>query len=458
MTNIEKILSLLHLIKGNGINVVYNSLTMKMIIANQKTYNALLLLKNGIGVDEVSRRLGILRGDLNELLEKLAKDSIKMEAPFGDSCEKIVDRITLHVSNDCNLRCKYCYANGGNYNQERELMSLSKAEDFVDFCTKTFDRVGTIVFFGGEPLLNLKVMQYVCREFKQRYAKKQINSLPSFGIITNGTILNDEILSFIKEHLSFVTVSIDGIGKYNDANRVFANGKGSYGKISRFIHELKDKTNVKLRYEATYTQYHIEQKYSREAIAQSIEKEFGIDGEVVDEMSVQPNALRDFWEGFSYTQWKNRQKFCFPDGFWSVLNALRTQEPILMCGIGHTIFAVAVDGEIYPCHINTGNPQNRLGNIVGKNIFNDVALRKKYFPVDVEHNESCISCWANSICGGCSRTWFYQESDCRYLPRPKEELCLMNKSHLEKVLLLIAQMRADEVCWKRFLESFPRIN
>ena len=78
----------------------------------------------------------------------------------------MIKRITLHISNDCNLRCKYCFGGGGSYNQERNLMTEQTAIEFVDFCVEQFERVEKIVFFGGEPMLNLKGMEIVCNRFK----------------------------------------------------------------------------------------------------------------------------------------------------------------------------------------------------------------------------------------------------------------------------------------------------
>ena len=49
---------------------------------------------------------------------------------------KVIRRITLHISNDCNLRCKYCFGGGGSYNQERNLMTEQTAIEFVDFCVE----------------------------------------------------------------------------------------------------------------------------------------------------------------------------------------------------------------------------------------------------------------------------------------------------------------------------------
>ena len=252
-------LQYLHLIKGMDMNIVYNSSTIDLVVVNNRTCDVLDLLKKGIGIQEVETMLKISQDKILEIINSLTKISDNNDKKQCLSPQsRVVERITLHVSNDCNLRCKYCYAGGGNYKQKRGIMSLQTAKQFVDFCFQNFDAIGTIVFFGGEPLLNMEVMEYVCDAFRRNYEERRIAFMPEFGIITNGTILTDRVFNFIKNNLAFVTVSIDGLKEFNDANRVFINGKGSYKKISKFIHELTEKTKVKIRYEATYTQYHID--------------------------------------------------------------------------------------------------------------------------------------------------------------------------------------------------------
>ena len=141
------------------------------------------------------------------------------------SKRKVIKRITLHISNDCNLRCKYCFGGGGSYNQERNLMTEQTAIEFVDFCVEQFERVEKIVFFGGEPMLNLKGMEIVCNRFKYYKEEGKIDILPNFVIITNGTILTDRMLAFIKRNISAMTISIDGPKEINDIQRIYKNGK-----------------------------------------------------------------------------------------------------------------------------------------------------------------------------------------------------------------------------------------
>lgn len=444
-------LQALHLIKNANTYLAYHATKMDLVILNETTYEALQQVKNGLSLQAVAQSLHVSEDAIDSIIKKLTfPDS---PHPQWNISSKKIERITLHVSNDCNLRCKYCYANGGHYNQARDMMDVQTAEAFVSFCMQTFTDIGTIVFFGGEPCLNLPVMKYVCNRFEELYAAKQISFLPQFGIITNGTIINEDIIHFIQAHLAFITVSIDGNKEVHDANRVFANGKGSYDKIAMFIQTLQQRTNIPIKYEATYTQYHIDNGYTQRDVADFMEHEFGLKGEVIEEMSVQSSCTEDYWANYTFEDWKKKGLSHYPEGFWSVLSAISSKRPKVMCGIAHTIFAVSTHGDIYPCHIDTGTKEICLGNICGENIFNTFANRNVYFPTNVEDNETCRTCWANKICGGCSRTWFYQEEQKKFAKYPKAELCKQNKRHLERILWMIATIKQEPEVWKQCIEQ-----
>ncbi|MPN48827.1 hypothetical protein SDC9_196439 [bioreactor metagenome] len=94
-----------------------------------------------------------------------------------------IDTIRINISNACNLACKYCYANGGNYTKPNSLMSKKVAKDIVTFIKNNLNHIETIFFFGGEPLLNIDIIEYICSEFKDK----------KFKLITNGTLINDKI-------------------------------------------------------------------------------------------------------------------------------------------------------------------------------------------------------------------------------------------------------------------------
>ena len=281
----------LHIIRKNDLNLVYVSDIYGMFLVNDRISDMCSMFEEGVDVLEISEKYKEYAMELASFKEIINIPCKEQKQP--STISKVIDKITLLISNDCNLRCKYCYANGGDYQMPRHLMTVDTAKKFVDFCAKNFTDVKKVLFFGGEPMLNVSVMKYVCSQFKELYNKGEISYFPYFVIVTNGTILNADILQFLKEYISAITVSIDGPKAIHDANRIYNNGKGSYERVAKFIHTIVNETHIPICYEVTYTQEHIKQGYTKEDIARALFSTFGIDGYIVEENSFRLDIEND---------------------------------------------------------------------------------------------------------------------------------------------------------------------
>ncbi len=128
-----------------------------------KSNNILFDLKDG-GIYKVNNEFINLiggKGNINtndldsndkELYEKISNNNIN----YYDS----IDSLKIHVSNACNLKCKYCYANQGNYGKETKIMNsdvVNKLINFIDAYIKNH-KLKHIAFFGGEPLLAIEIL------------------------------------------------------------------------------------------------------------------------------------------------------------------------------------------------------------------------------------------------------------------------------------------------------------
>ncbi|MBT9132432.1 MAG: Anaerobic sulfatase-maturating enzyme [Syntrophomonadaceae bacterium] len=145
-----------------------------------------------------------------------------------------VHTLVLHLTDNCNLRCRYCYIEGNiPKNYERRNMSAEVAEKAIDkfgqiIKARNFPKPPTIIFYGGEPLINWKTLKH-CLDYVRR--KQKIGFLPlRLGklLITNGTLVTAEIAKELRRHRVSVAVSIDGPKEIHDLNRVYRNGKGSF--------------------------------------------------------------------------------------------------------------------------------------------------------------------------------------------------------------------------------------
>ena len=143
----------------------------------------------------------------------------------------VVKALCLHIAHDCNLACKYCFAEEGEYHGRRALMSFEVGRKALDFLIRSSGnrRNLEVDFFGGEPLMNWQVVKDLVaygREQEKLYDKHF-----RFTVTTNGVLLNDEILEFVNREMDNVVISLDGRKEVNDAMRPFRSGKGSYDFI-----------------------------------------------------------------------------------------------------------------------------------------------------------------------------------------------------------------------------------
>ncbi|MCD6115638.1 radical SAM protein [bacterium] len=144
-----------------------------------------------------------------------------------------ISKITLVVTEDCNLRCKYCiYSDSYKYHRihSEKYMSLTVMKKAVDFYLKYSSKVQekTISFYGGEPLLNFKLIAACVKYIKEKH-KGAIRLL----MTTNATLLNKDIIKYLVENNFSLLISLDGPERIHDRYRVFKNSKGTFNTIMR---------------------------------------------------------------------------------------------------------------------------------------------------------------------------------------------------------------------------------
>ena len=140
----------------------------------------------------------------------------------------VVKALCLHIAHDCNLACKYCFAEEGEYHRRRALMSFEVGKKALDFLIANSGnrRNLEVDFFGGEPLMIGRLVKDMVAYGREQ--EKIHNKHFRFTVTTNGVLLNDEIQEFVNKEMDNVVLSLDGRKKINDQMRPFRNGAGSY--------------------------------------------------------------------------------------------------------------------------------------------------------------------------------------------------------------------------------------
>lgn len=175
--------------------------------------------------------------DENDILNKLPTLSCDI-----DSYRPTFFRsICLTLNNSCNLACKYCYAHQGLYDKPLAQLSYDKAIEGIDLIANSaishHSKNITVAFFGGEPLLSFDLIKKLVDYTENKYP----NLIKKYQITTNGTLINEEIATFMEKYNFNIMVSIDGNKSIHDTNRYFKNKNGSYDKVIYGLNFIKNK-------------------------------------------------------------------------------------------------------------------------------------------------------------------------------------------------------------------------
>ncbi len=118
--------------------------------------------------------------------------------------------ISIVVTTKCNMNCEYCiYKNNSKYSNSDKNFSekiFNSICECIDYWENEKDV--TFIFSGGEPFLDFCMMKQLTIKICEICAEKKIKA--NFGVTTNGTILNQEIIDFLIKYNFLVSISLDG--------------------------------------------------------------------------------------------------------------------------------------------------------------------------------------------------------------------------------------------------------
>lgn len=236
----------IHLFNTNGMNYIFDVNTNSIIAIDRELDYDLKAILNNINSEISESSASKIKKFLCQGLLKPVRTNYNLEHPATNTLKHQLNgnirMITLQVTQNCNLRCKYC-AYSGSYIQRKhnnKRMSLETAYKAIDFYknhSSAQDRA-TIGFYGGEPFLEFELIKK-----SVEYAKKIFNGKNiMFQVTTNATLLNDEIIDFIVSNDFSLVVSLDGPPEIHNASRVFAdNNTGSFNKVIENVEKIRSK-------------------------------------------------------------------------------------------------------------------------------------------------------------------------------------------------------------------------
>lgn len=179
-----------------------------------------------------------IAGALNELFAlELIRDGMRLLPSLSKVSHQFdsfpLTTVVLNVNTGCNLSCTYCYKEDLEDPVHGKTMSFETAVDSVEMLLKESpdEPRYNIVFFGGEPLTNLKLIKRVVEYCEPRFA--ELGKVVDFVMTTNATMLTEDTVDWLDAHRFGLSVSMDGPKAIHDKNRLTVGGQGTYDIVRR---------------------------------------------------------------------------------------------------------------------------------------------------------------------------------------------------------------------------------
>lgn len=402
---------------------------------NFKKLNNKVLITNDLGryeylsKDEFSKFINKKIDPESELYCRL-KDKMFL---FDDSIEYYVNAVSPHlrssksylyaatslhifvVSNYCNSKCIYCQAQSNQLNSCK-MMTKEIARKAVDFALQSPQKELNFEFQGGEPLSNFPIIKYIVEYTKSINKDKKIQ----FSLVSNLSLLTDEMVEFFKENQISISTSLDGHEYLHNYNRPLSNYPNTYQLLTKTIHKLKENH---INYGAIQTTTKESLQYPTEIIEEYRKK--GLDNIFIRPLTPLGYALEK-WDviGYSVDEFIdfyrkclntileiNKQGIFFKEGHAAIflskildgvgINYMELRSP---CGAAVGQLAYYYDGNIYTC--DEGRMLKEMGDESFKvgNVFEDT------------YDTMAESKITKTVCKYSILEGLPQCSECAYLP------------------------------------------
>lgn len=464
---------MIHQYINNGYHIVLDVNSGSVHVVDPLLYEAIALLEKQIG--EMSMPMpvpGEMKREVAAILEKKYEKS-EIEEAFSEieeliyaeelftadvykeyvldfkKRETVVKALCLHIAHDCNLACRYCFAEEGEYHGRRALMSYEVGKKALDFLIANSGKRRNLEvdFFGGEPLMNWEVIKQLVaygRSKEEEHHKKF-----RFTLTTNGVLLNDEIMEFCNQEMSNVVLSLDGRKEINDRMRPFRNGKGSYELIVPKFQEFAKKRGDKDYFvRGTFTRNNLDfsgdvvhfadlgfRKMSIEPVVASPDEPYAIREEDLPRIMEEYDKLA--------LEYIKREKegngFTFFHFMLDLDQGPCVAKRLSGCGSGTEYLAVTPWGDLYPCHQFVGEDKFLLGNV--EEGVTNTEIRDEFKLCNVYAKDKCRDCFARFYCsGGCAANSFNFHGS---ITDAYDIGCEMQKKRIECAIMIKAALADD---------------
>lgn len=365
--------------------------------------------------------------------------------------------VYLNPTERCNLNCTYCYlpsqqrSEGRHMPAEKLIASLGRLREYFQKVMPA-GRKPRAIFHGAEPLMNRSAVFETIERFGADFA---------FGLQTNGTLLDDEAVSFLTSRNVSIGLSLDGpVAGITDATRRTWGGKSVHGKVLAAMDKLRGYGSWSVITTCTtenlpHLTRMVELFHDKEVPTCMLNT---LRCTLPGARGVKPDdgeMAQAFFAALDRTHELYRQsgRKLLVANFANILigilapTARRLMCDISPCGGGRAFFALAADGSLYPCSEFIGLPRFNGGSLFDEDGI-EAALKSEAFRLvasrDVDRFAPCDDCAIRHFCG----------SPC---PAEAHEMnggmdrigafCEFYKAQVNYALRLIADGKANDYLW-----------
>lgn len=387
-------------IKKNKQILYLNYLNGGWLRTNETGHEILKLCNGKLSISDISEKLGALykippklvRSDVETFIQKCKDYHILDSDEKRPSSPKQLREVWLHVTSKCNLKCPYCYSYVRN--DMRDLRGdiwkkvVNEAKEM---------NVSKLIISGGEPLLRKDLFEII--------SDKEANAY----LITNGTLVTEEIAVQIAEKFRWIEVSLDGPSE--EVNR-FTRGEGNFERTVKGIELLRKHKFDAFAISAVPTRLNWNNIPDMVDIANKLKCNLHVNrylpvGRGRPELELTPQEHQEVVEK-TYKKYYEvtSQTFLQPPSFFIDAGGTPYDRPFVQykrvsCGAGTSVLSISSQGDVYPCPL-LHQEMCRLGNITEESlqeIYNR-SLKRFADQFHVDRISSCENCEIKYICGG----------------------------------------------------------
>lgn len=412
---------------------------LRLYVTNKYTREVAELINQGWSYDDIKElKPNISKTLYLKLYSNLHTDGNSLNTPL--KMDKL-ERLVINISNECNMCCKYCYANNGNYQSESRLMSVDTLRRTLDVMYGLYPEIELIQLFGGEPMLNTEVLKEACLYIEKHKKSSEI------GMVSNGTIVTDELIELIQNYNFHITISID-TEQIHDKLRMFKGGRGSFDIIRKNIDRLRRETKEPYMLEVTYTKLHEDHGIKINDVIRELNQTFpGIPVHMVCVSSNDPKYRINDSTAFVTSVVEEFENITSLDMIKSsavdrYLAPFKRQSLCHhFCHAGYDSISISSEGDIYPCSAFIDKEEFYIANIYDKEeelsgILNQ--MRRSYYDIKRNEEGKCKDCFAKTLCSGCLHVNYTDTGDANFA---SERFCKITRDSVEQVLLHMAMLQ-----------------